>query len=373
MTGRREHGVDRVAVEPSGVDLGPQLARGVLGRAGVAVGTGLGHRVVGVGRGQQARRRRQHRAADPAVVAGAVHPLVVRRREQADPAQRFGPLEDPLHVVHVQAHALPVGRAERTRLAPHGAGHAEAPEVVHQRGAAHEPGLVGREREQLGRGRATRSAVPRQWPAKYAAAQVAEVADRLEVAVELVVGHRGAAAPARRRGTRRRPPRRCRRTGRRDRCTPRRRWRDRSACRCAPAPCRRHGRARRGAAPPRTPRPRATPAPRATAHRPRGRRGRPCRPSARTPARARRAPRRRGRDDRRTPPRPSSGWPSAPPPPSRRVAIRRVACATRWAGEPPAPARRSMNIVAWRPARSICTTFERKSMSSPNSAAASSP
>jgi hypothetical protein len=143
VAGRDEHRVDRFGVEPAGDHLGAQLARRVVGRPRVSVRARLQHRVVRVGRREQARGRRQHHAADAAVVARAVHALVVRRRQQADPLQRLGSLEDPLHVVHVQPHPFLVARVQRTGLVPHRAGHAEAADVVHERGAPRERRLLG--------------------------------------------------------------------------------------------------------------------------------------------------------------------------------------------------------------------------------------
>ena len=56
VAGRGEHRVDRIAVEPARVDLGPQLTRRVLGVERSAVRARLRHRVVRVGGGEQARR-----------------------------------------------------------------------------------------------------------------------------------------------------------------------------------------------------------------------------------------------------------------------------------------------------------------------------
>jgi hypothetical protein len=62
----------RVGVEPSGLSLCGELLRGLLRRERAAVGPRLGHRAIGVRRGQQARRQRQLRAGRATVVAGAV-------------------------------------------------------------------------------------------------------------------------------------------------------------------------------------------------------------------------------------------------------------------------------------------------------------
>ena len=189
---RRRRGPRRSPRDPSRpcVGLGAQLAGGVaLGASRARYGRGW---VIAWYASAAASSRAgvdEHGAADPAVVAGAVHALVVRRREQPDPSQRFGPVEDPLHVVDVQPHAFAVGGGERSGLVPHRARHAEAADVVDERGAADERRLGGREVQQRGRGldevggAATVAGEVR-------AAQVAEVADRLERAVELVVGER---------------------------------------------------------------------------------------------------------------------------------------------------------------------------------------
>ena len=145
LTGRDEDGIDGQLVESSVPGLGSEFAGGGVLAQRWSIGTRLGHRVIRVGRGEHARRHRQHRPAESSVVAGAVHPLVVRSREQPDPVQWLGPGEDPLDVVDVHAHSFGFAAVEWPGLVPYRPRYAEATEVVHQRGPAGELHLrIGR-------------------------------------------------------------------------------------------------------------------------------------------------------------------------------------------------------------------------------------
>ena len=86
---------------------------GFVGGERGAVRPRLGHGLVGVGGGQDARRGRQRLAGDAAVVAGAVHPLVVLRRQGADAPQRLGTRQDAVRVIGVQADLLPLALRQR--------------------------------------------------------------------------------------------------------------------------------------------------------------------------------------------------------------------------------------------------------------------
>ena len=56
VAGGAEHGLDRVAVEPAGRDLGAQLGGRVVGASARAVRPRLAHRLVGVGGAEDPRR-----------------------------------------------------------------------------------------------------------------------------------------------------------------------------------------------------------------------------------------------------------------------------------------------------------------------------
>ena len=64
MAGGAEHRLDRVGVEAPGADLGAQLGGRLLGRAGRPVRPRLAHRLVGVRRAEDPRRRGDAPAAE---------------------------------------------------------------------------------------------------------------------------------------------------------------------------------------------------------------------------------------------------------------------------------------------------------------------
>ena len=114
---------------------------------------------------------------------------MVGGRQQADTAQRLGPVEDPLDVVDVQPHPLVLVGRQRSGLSPHRSRHAETSDVVDERGAVGQTGVgcghlhqLGGATDQVGRGAGVAG--------EEGAPKVAEVADRLERLVELVVGQR---------------------------------------------------------------------------------------------------------------------------------------------------------------------------------------
>ena len=116
----------------------------------------LGHRVVGVGGREQARRQREVRAGDTTVIAGAVEALVVRSGDRRERRQELRAREDALGVVGVEPHLLDLVRRQRPGFLPdpHIDGH--PPEVVDERRAAHgadagvvEPATLRRRRGQL--------------------------------------------------------------------------------------------------------------------------------------------------------------------------------------------------------------------------------
>ena len=125
----------------------------------------LAHRLVAVGGGEDAGRGLEPRRARPAVVAGAVEPLVVRAGQRADRGQRRRVRERALGEVRVQAHALPVAEPERPGLLPDRVRHADAAEVERQRGAPHartaSSGVKSRRHAAASASSATPSACPR--------------------------------------------------------------------------------------------------------------------------------------------------------------------------------------------------------------------
>jgi hypothetical protein len=142
MTGRTEHGVDRVLVELALLDIVTELLRSVVGRARGAVRPRLAHRLVRVGCGEDPRLRRQRAAGEPARVSRPVEPFVVRGRQlcEGGKARRAG--ERALGQVGMHAHPLHLGLGQHARLVPDPVGHAEPADVVQQAGAS-EPGCGG--------------------------------------------------------------------------------------------------------------------------------------------------------------------------------------------------------------------------------------
>ena len=135
MAGRREHGRDGVRLEAALARFAQQLG---LGRRRVErrpVRAGFAHRDVAVGGGEDAGRLVELGRAHAAVIAGAVEALVVRARDLADRCERRGLREGAFGEVRVQPHALPLSERERGGLLPDRVRHADAAEVMGERGA----------------------------------------------------------------------------------------------------------------------------------------------------------------------------------------------------------------------------------------------
>ena len=113
----------------------PRISRRPFGRERRAVRARLGHRVVGVGGREQARGKRKLRAGRAAVVAGAVEALVVRSGNRRERRQELRAREDPLGVVRVEPHLLPLIRGQRPRLLPDPRVDRDPSEVVDERRA----------------------------------------------------------------------------------------------------------------------------------------------------------------------------------------------------------------------------------------------
>ena len=156
----------------------------------------LGHRVEGVGGGEQPRRRRQLGGGRSAVVAGAVQTLVVGAGQRRQRRQQRGAHQHALGVIGVQADLLPLVGSQRPGLLPDARMDRDAPEVVHAARAADRRDLVvahpqrraaaGSERRDAGRvtGQVRRG-------------EVGEVTHRPQSTVDLPPPPASTAAPAR--------------------------------------------------------------------------------------------------------------------------------------------------------------------------------
>ena len=119
LPGRLDDRRDRIGVEPSRRSprgRAPSAARSA--GSGVAVGPRLGHRLIGVGRGQDAGRQGELRPRRAAVVAGTVEALVVGSCDRRERRQERRAGEDALGLVGVQPDLLPLIRGQRRRLLP---------------------------------------------------------------------------------------------------------------------------------------------------------------------------------------------------------------------------------------------------------------
>ena len=128
-----EHGGDLDAPEATGVDVGEELRRGGGPAERRPVRPVLGHRVIGVGRGEQPSAELELIAGDAAVVAGAVDAFVVAGGEVGERGEQGAAAQDPLAEVWVQPDALPLLGAEPPGMIPDPARDADLPDVVHER------------------------------------------------------------------------------------------------------------------------------------------------------------------------------------------------------------------------------------------------
>ncbi len=92
MARRSDHGVGGYVIEADAGGVCPELSDGLDLASRFPVRTRLHHGAVGVGDRQDPGPGGQHRPADGAVIAGAVHPIVAG--QQGDTAQRMGPVEE---------------------------------------------------------------------------------------------------------------------------------------------------------------------------------------------------------------------------------------------------------------------------------------
>ena len=136
LADRLQHRVDRLTGQLAGVRLLAQLAAPPRSRSGPADGRAArSSRTTRRPRRARARPARAAARGHAAVIAGAVESLVVRGGGAGELAQRRDPGEQPLGVVAVKPHLLPLAARQRPRLLPHGGRDADATQVVQPRGA----------------------------------------------------------------------------------------------------------------------------------------------------------------------------------------------------------------------------------------------
>ena len=104
-------------------------------------GPRFGHGVIGVA-AASTRDAASREAAPPAVVPRPVETLVVAQAMGASPERKGGTQQDPLGVVGVQPHPLPVVGCQRFGLLPDPHGHGHPSQIVHQ-GARESPRSTG--------------------------------------------------------------------------------------------------------------------------------------------------------------------------------------------------------------------------------------
>ena len=119
----------------------------------------LDHALIGFRGGEDARLRREPGAADAAMIAGAVEPLMMLADEGAEARQRRRPRQDALAIIGMEPHLLPFRLAERPRLGPDARRDRRLADVVQHGRAAEigdcrpgQPGAAGRLGRQRGDG-----------------------------------------------------------------------------------------------------------------------------------------------------------------------------------------------------------------------------
>ncbi len=123
---------DAVCIELPRPHLVSELLRGALGAQRRPVRTLLRHRLKRIRGGEDANARGLVSRSGAAVVAGAVQSLVVHARDTRERLEHSGAGEDPLRVVRVQSHLLPLGGGERAWLLPDCVRHGKTADVVQQ-------------------------------------------------------------------------------------------------------------------------------------------------------------------------------------------------------------------------------------------------
>ena len=140
-----DHGGDGVRIEPLGAGLLAEQHRGAFSRERFAVRPWLGHRVVGVSGGKQARRWIERRGGSSAVITGAVQSLVVGARDRGERGKKGRARQNALGVIRVQPDPLPFVRRQRAGPIPDPSRHRDPPQVVHECGAPDRLALAARQ------------------------------------------------------------------------------------------------------------------------------------------------------------------------------------------------------------------------------------
>ncbi len=120
VTGNLQDRLHGTPFEAAGQDLGVQLTRGLPGFERGAVGAHLGHRRICVGCGEHARTRGQETGRQSARIPKAVESLMVQRRETANDVDTADLGQDPIGLVRMQAHPLPIVPSQGALTAPVG-------------------------------------------------------------------------------------------------------------------------------------------------------------------------------------------------------------------------------------------------------------
>src|SRR5690349_12067557 len=108
-----QHDLDRVAVQASRPDAGPQLGGGVVRRAWRSVRAWLAHRLVRIRRGEHAARRRYRRGGQSVRIAGPVQALTMLHGDGGDRRQSTGLPQHPLGEQWLQPDSLPLPGPQR--------------------------------------------------------------------------------------------------------------------------------------------------------------------------------------------------------------------------------------------------------------------
>ena len=143
----------------------------------------LGHRVVGIGGGQQPSAEVELIGLGAAVIPGAIGALVVAGGHVGVGGEEPAPTKHSFTEVGVEPDPLPLLGAERAGVIPDAARHPDTPDVVHQRGLTH------RGRVRVGQARGSRGGVSEsgdtsRMPSQPHRLQIGEIRHRGERTVE---------------------------------------------------------------------------------------------------------------------------------------------------------------------------------------------
>ena len=118
MSGRLQDRPHRFGVEPASRGFETQLLGGGLRCEGRPVGPVLGHGLICIGGSEQAGAGRDHRRRRLAMVAGAVLALMMHAGQGCQGSERRRARQDPLGMVGVEPHLLPLSFGQRAWLCP---------------------------------------------------------------------------------------------------------------------------------------------------------------------------------------------------------------------------------------------------------------